>query len=152
MASFHGQNCQVRMWLSLCMVLCTCIQCIHHKSLHNVFATGRRSISTQQKLQIADTFSRMKRLKEEERLLQTEMKQFILHFKETIPRQLQADIDGTVIELRYSYNIVLSELIMSMTNIYVYAAIQNELQHIADIHEDGVSPQHSEIDHISRVC
>ena len=79
---------------------------------NNIFTTGRHSISTQQKLQIADTFSRIKRLKEEEILLQTEMEQFILHFKETLPSQLQADIHGKVIA---HVAIVLSKVInMSM--------------------------------------
>ena len=73
------------------------------------------------------------------------MKQFILHFKETLPSQLQADIHGKVIA---HVAIVLSKVI----NMSMHAAIQDDMQHILDSYEDGVNPQHSEIDSTPRVC
>ena len=55
---------------------------------------GRHSISIQRKLQVADLYNRINRLKEEEKLLFTEMKQFIIYFKDTIPSRLKTSTEG----------------------------------------------------------
>ena len=46
------------------------------------------------KLQIAEAYNNLQRLKEEEELLQTEMMQFISTFKEIIPNELCANIQS----------------------------------------------------------
>ena len=59
-----------------------------------MFNTGRNSISTRQKLQIAETYNNLQRLKEEEELIKAEMKQYILTFKDIIPNKLHASIQS----------------------------------------------------------
>lgn len=59
-----------------------------------IIYVGRHSISIQCKLQVADVYNRINRLKEEVKLLHVEMKQFIIYFKETIPNRLKASIEG----------------------------------------------------------
>ena len=62
--------------------------------MYLMFNTGHNSISTHQKLQIAEAYNNLQRLKEEEKLLQIEMKQFISTFKEIIPNELCANIQS----------------------------------------------------------
>ena len=62
--------------------------------MYLMFNTGHNSISTHQKLQIAEAYNNLQRLKEEEKLLQIEMKQFISTFKEIIPNELYANIQS----------------------------------------------------------
>ena len=62
--------------------------------MHFATGIGRHSMSIQQKLQVADMYNRISRLKEEQKLLFVEMKQFIIYFKETIPNCLKASIEG----------------------------------------------------------
>ena len=50
-------------------------------------------MSIQRKLQVADVYNRINRLKEEEKLIHVEMKQFIVYFGETIPNRLKASIE-----------------------------------------------------------
>jgi len=49
----------------------------------------------QHKLQLSDLFNKINRLKEEESLLLSEMKQFIHYFRVTVPNHLQTAIQGT---------------------------------------------------------
>ena len=62
--------------------------------MHFATGIGRHGMSIQQKLQVADVYNRIGRLKEEQKLLFVEMKQFIVYFKETIPNRLKASIEG----------------------------------------------------------
>ena len=50
----------------------------------------------QQKLEVADCFNKINRLKEEEDLLLSEIKNFIEHFRTTIPNHLWTAIQGTL--------------------------------------------------------
>jgi len=69
-------------------------------------------MSIQHKLQVADVYNRINRLKEEERLLYAEMKQFIVYFKETIPGRIKASIEGTYIYIGVMYMHVLTVILL----------------------------------------
>ena len=69
-------------------------------------------MSIQHKLQVADVYNRINRLKEEERLLYAEMKQFIVHFKDTIPGRMKASIEGTDIYIGVMYMHVLTVILL----------------------------------------
>ena len=69
-------------------------------------------MSIQHKLQVADVYNRINRLKEEERLLYAEMKQFIVYFKETIPGRIKASIEGTYIYIGVMYMHMLTVILL----------------------------------------
>ena len=51
----------------------------------------------QEKYKICTLYNQLQRLKEEENLLLQEMTQYLNYFKTTLPKKLQADIEGMVI-------------------------------------------------------
>jgi len=73
---------------------------------------GHHSMSIQHRLQVADVYNRIYRLKEEERLLYAEMKQFIVYFKETISGRIKASIEGKYIYIGVLYMHVLTVILL----------------------------------------